>query len=489
MKTISKISIIFLIIVGMFSCELPDNVDPKSPRQVPTEALFTNAQRYLGDYIGTMNYNIQVNHFLVRYWTEVTYLTEVRYDFADRSIPDTWWDVMYRNVLTDFEEAKKQVNNTTFANEAKKKNQLAMIDISQVYAWHVLVETFGNIPYSEALDPDNSTPAYDDAETIYRDLISRLTTNIGRLTSGEPSFGDNDLFFNGDPDMWRKFAASLKFRMAMRLADYDKTYSVEQANAALSTGVFEEGEGAIFQFTSTPPHVHSIYQWFEIDGRTDVVPTKPFVDSLASLNDPRMKYLVDTSFGPPQPYAIQVNKYAEVAHFQKQFFEPNFENVFTDYAEMEFLKAEAAARGGYNVSGTAEAHYENAIEASIRYWAHNYEKFTGETISESDLQTKVNDYLAQDAVQYDANNWKKSIGIQKWIALYNRPTESWASWRVLEHPQFDFTEDMGTLYQQVPVRYPYPFSESRLNTSNYNSAVEAMGGEDSPTVNLFWDVE
>lgn len=487
MKTFGKISIILLLIVGMFACELPDNEDPKNPTEVPTKTLVSNAQRYLGDYVSTQNYNIQINRFLVRYWTEVTYLTEVRYDFADRTIPDNWWDVMYRNVLMDFKEAKKQVNETTYATEDEKNTKLAVIDIGQVYAWHLLVETFGNVPYSEALQPDNPTPAYDDAETIYRDLIDRLTNDISMITESAPAFGDADLFYGGNAANWKTFAASLKFRMAMRLADYDKGYSQTKANEALSTGVFQDqSNSAIFKFTSTPPHVHSIYQWFELDGRTDVVPTQKFTETLASREDPRLPYLIDTTSGPAQPYAIGVDSYSEVAHFSAPFFEPDFQHVLSDYVEMEFLKAEAAERGGYDVTGSAEEHYNNAIEASIKYWGG----VNG--VDEATLDAQATTYLNRDDVDYSSasGTWREKIGIQKWIALYNRGTEAWSSWRVLDYPEFTrFTDEMGTHYDQVPVRYPYPFSEPRLNGSNYNSAVDAMGGDDSPLVKPFWDVD
>lgn len=486
MKTLNKISII-LMIVGIFACELPDNVDPKNPREVPTKSLVTNAQRYLGDYVSTMNYNVQINRFLVRYWTEVTYLDEVKYDFSDRSIPDNWWNVMYRNTLMDFEVAKNQVENTEFAevDYPFRDNQLAIIDICQVYAWHLLVETFGNIPYTEALDPDNSTPAYDDAETIYKDLIDRLTEDISLLTEGEPSLGSADLFYEGDPGAWKKFAASLKFRMAMRLADYDPGYSQEQANDALDAGIIESPEDdAIFKFTTTSPNVHSIYDWFVNEGRSDVVPTESFVRRLEDLDDPRLDYLVDTTSGPAQPYAVQVDVYDNVAHLQEQFFAPDFEHVFIDYVEMEFLKAEAIERGGYDVSGTAEEHYNNAIEASIKYWGGTL------GIETAILEDQANDYLSQPEVDYDQaeGDWRQKIGLQKWIALYNRGCESWSSWRILEYPEFEVTPEMGTKYDEVPVRYPYPFDEPRLNEANYNEAVSAMGGEDSPLVNLFWDV-
>ena len=58
------------------------------------------------------------------------------------------------------------------------KNQKIINDILEVYAYHILVDVNGNIPYSEALQGrENPSPAYDDAATIYTDLINRLTAD------------------------------------------------------------------------------------------------------------------------------------------------------------------------------------------------------------------------------------------------------------------------------------------------------------------------
>jgi hypothetical protein len=487
MRKLNKIAILLILIIGTFSCELPDNVDPKHPEEASPQALFTNAQRQLGDYVSTMDYNYNISRFFVQYWTEVTYLTEVRFDFSDRSIPDNFWNAMYRDVLMDFKEAEKMVNQTDFAEPEfpKRDNMLAIIDIHQVYSYHLLVDAFGNVPYTEALDPNNATPKYDDAETIYKDLISRLTEDINQLDPLAGSFDDYDLFYGGDAAMWKKFAASLKFRLAMRLADSDPDYSQTAANEALSTGVFDsQDQSAVFEFTKLAPHVHSIYEWFTLDGRKDVVPTNTLYAPMDSLNDPRKNDFfskVDTTgdgvgdYYNPQPYGIQVETYSAVSHFTDQFYEPDFEHVFMDYVEMEFLKAEAAERGGYDVSGSAEEHYNNAITASIERW--------GGTEDEAE------DYLAQEDVAYSSaeGTWKEKIGLQKWIALYNRGNEAWASWRILDYPNFEVAP--GSQYPEVPVRMPYPFDEPRLNKESYNAAVDAMGGEDSPLVNLFWDVE
>ncbi|MFP4526111.1 MAG: SusD/RagB family nutrient-binding outer membrane lipoprotein [Bacteroidales bacterium] len=155
-----------------------------------------------------------------------------------------------------------------------------------------------------------------------------------------------------------------------------------------------------------------------------------------------------------------------------------------DNVEMEFLKAEAAERGGYDVSEDPGDYYHDGIEASIRYWGQTLD------VPKVVLDDQVNDYLARTDVAYDdaEGDWRQKIGLQKWIALYNRGCEAWSSWRVLDHPEFEVTDDMGTKYDEVPVRYPYPFDEPRLNEANYNEAVSDMGGEDSPLVKLFWDV-
>jgi len=494
MKHLTKITIILFMIVGIISCELPDNADPKNPRQVTPESVFANAQRQLGDYVSTMDYNINISRFFVQYWTEVTYTDEVKYDFANRQIPDNLWNVFYQNVLMDFKESKKIINNTDYLESEydMRDNRLAIADIMQVYAWHILVDAFGDIPYSEALNPDNATPAYDDAETIYKDLISRLSNDLDMLTMGASSWGEADLFYSGDVQHWKLFAASLKFRLAMRMADSNPSYSQEMADEALSTGVItSQDQAAVFEYTKMAPHVHSIYEWFVLDGRTDVVPTQSFVGTLDSLNDPRLNNLVskvDTTgdgvgdYYNPQPYGIGVSVYSAVSHFTPQFYEPDFRHVFIDYVEMEFLKAEAAERGGYDVSGSAMEHYNNAITASIQHW--------GGTESEA------SNYLAQEDVNYATadGNWKKKIGTQKWIALYNRGNEAWSSWRVLDYPQTwndtddpTFIKPEGAKYDYVPVRYPYPFNEYELNGSNYNAATEEMGG-DNPGIHVFWDV-
>lgn len=92
-----------------------------------------------------------------------------------------------------------------------------------------------------------------------------------------------------------------------------------------------------------------------------------------------------------------------------------------DYIDMEFYRAEAIERG-YNVTGTAEQHYDSAMAMSIRYWGGS--------------QTDALTYLARPDVAYTTatGTWQQKIGFQKWIALYCRGFDGWTELRRFDYP-------------------------------------------------------
>src|SRR5690606_29276350 len=119
------------------------------------------------------NVNINVFRFFSQYFTTTTYLDEPNYDLNTRNINGNHWNELYTDVLFDLKDAKTKVQNDATLTDAQRNNQVAVIEILEVYAWQVLVDTFGDVPYSQALQGlDNVFPAYDDAATIYSDLIS-----------------------------------------------------------------------------------------------------------------------------------------------------------------------------------------------------------------------------------------------------------------------------------------------------------------------------
>jgi hypothetical protein len=147
------------------------NIDPKNPSTAPSYAFFTNAQRSFSNTLASANVNLNIFRLIVQHWQETQYPEESQYDLGTREINDNIWNALYRDVLRDLREAKAliplDVNNPDGSpNTARQENELAIVEIMEIYTWYYLVVTFGNIPYAEALDIDNPFPVYDDAKTI-----------------------------------------------------------------------------------------------------------------------------------------------------------------------------------------------------------------------------------------------------------------------------------------------------------------------------------
>lgn len=482
MRHITKIVLMTSLIFGVFSCELPDNVDPKKPSEVQAKTLFLNAQINLVDYVSSINQNLNNSRLLAQYAAQTTYTDESRYNFTDRKFNDALWEVLYHNVLFDLQEAELLLQENQDAySEAAFNNRLAAINVLSVYTYQVLVDQFGDIPYTEALmGSENPTPAYDDAQTVYEDLIAMLTNAANTMDATADTWGSYDWFYSGDTDAWITLANSLKLRLAMRVADVTNGWSngspQQWAEDAVSAGVFaSQDQSVIFDYPGTDPNVYTIWEEMIQGGRKDFVPANTVINLMNELEDPRREYFFD-QHDPDSSYYIggnygDGNIWGNVSYFDETLKDPGYAFILIDYVEMEFFKAEAIERG-FTVPGTAEEHYNNAIEASILDWGGS--------------QAEVDTYLGQDNVAYTlaAGDWREKIGKQKYVALFDRGVEGWAEWRRLDYPEFNPPPDF--VYSDIPIRQPYPFDENNFNLSNYDQAAEAIGGDDISTM-LFWD--
>jgi hypothetical protein len=460
-----------LLVVGCKKDLTSVNIDPKNPSNVPSSSLFTGAQKSLTDLLTSSNVNTNIFRLIVQYWTETTYTDESNFDLTTRQIPRQVWNGLYRDVLANLERAKN-VAKTDVADATTQKNDLAITEIMEVYTWYYLVTTFGNVPYSEALNIDITQPKYDDQKTIYYDLLTRLDAAIGNLDVSGSSWGSADLIYGGDVAMWKKFANSFKLKMGMTIADYDNQKAKATVESAAQGGVFTSNDdNAVFRYLSGPPNTNPIWVDLVQSGRKDFVATTTAVNKLKSLNDPRVPFYftndANGAYSGGTPGAS--NNYATFSKPSTKITSPDFPALLLSYDEIEFFLAEAAQRG-YSVGGSAQQHYNNAVTASIEYW--------GGTPADASA------YLAKPAVAYDPANWKQRIGEQKWIALYNRGWDEWIEWRRLDAPQL---EAPATANSVIPLRFTYPIPEQNLNTANYNEAKTAMGGSDIVDTKLFWD--
>lgn len=476
-----NIILIFLVGIFAFSCSTDGfedlNTDKKNPSEIPAEPLFTNALRNLVDQMTECSVNFNVFRLYGQYWAQTTYPDESQYNMVARKNPDAYWNVLYRDVLRDLQETNILLDEQVTTNsidEAIKNNKKNIIEILEVYSYSVLVDIFGDVPYSEALNKSIINPTYDDAAAIYSDLFTRLTAAVAALNTAQGSFGSSeDLVYGGDVAAWKKFGNSLLLKMAIRVADADSAKAKSVAESVASSVFSSSADNFSMVYLSSSPNTNPLWVQLIQSGRNDFVPANTIVDVMNSLNDPRRGLWFDLAGGSTYiggEYGA-ANAYSSFSHLATIFEDPTLPGTLLSYSEVEFLLAEAAARG-FNVGGTAESHYNNAITASIMDWGGS--------------QAMADTYLAQSSVAYAsaAGDWKNKIGVQKWISLIDNGFEGWTTYRKFDFGFFNIPD--GLTASDIPQRMIYPIDEATLNGANLKAAAAKYGG-DVVSAKIFWD--
>ena len=106
-----------------------------------------------------------------------------------------------------------------------------------------------------------TSPAYDTQESIYKDFFKELKEAAAELDESKESYGSADLMYQGDVEKWRKFANSLRLRLALR---------VRYADAALAAANISDLEESDLIVTKSDNAVACIQltMWQAIETQT-----------------------------------------------------------------------------------------------------------------------------------------------------------------------------------------------------------------------------
>lgn len=453
------------------------NHDPMNPESVPASFLLTNAADSYGRRMLVTNVNTNVFRLYAQYWNETQYVQESNYELEERNINGTFVNEMIMNVIYDSEDAKRLVAEDLFTSASEKANQTAICELVQIQAWQTLVDTFGDIPYSEALQALDGVikPKYDDDAAIYQDLVNRAIAAINMIDESGSGFGGDDIMYEGDMSKWKKFGASLLLKLGVNVADANSSLAQTAISTAMSVGTFaSDGDSFRYNYPGVQPFVNPLWTDLVLSGRKDFVAANTIVDYMNDLNDPRRtKYFRENLgagvftggiYGNATPY----NAHTQIADALHAI---NYPGNLLDYTEVLFLKAEAAGKG-FAVGGSTEDFYNAGITASMEFWGNTADEIAA--------------YLAQPSVNWNTatGDWKQKLGIQYWLAMYNKGFDGWTVYRRLDAPQLNLPAFSGN---PVPKRFTYPLAEHTVNSANYTAAAAAMGGDTQQT-RIFWDV-
>ena len=451
------------------------NNQTKKAAVVPAAPLFTQGTLSLTNQLAT-NGGGNISLHIVQYFAQAVIEDNAQYNFQTSGMPGAQWNNIYESALNNLKRSDSILSTAVpdaTNSAATLANRRACVDVTAVYAWYILVTSFGNIPYSEALNPDNLFPKYDDQHAIYTDLLKRLDNDLSKLSTTGAGFAlSEDLWFGGNIPNWITFANSLKVVLGMTLADVDPTTSKSVVEAASPKAISSTTQNAIMKYGSQPSN-NPVYSNFVVAKRNDYVASKTMMDQLTSNADPRLSSFFGLNSSGKYAGAVQgvQTTFSTVSGPSTKDSASNLPYVVLDFSEMQFLRAEAAARG-YNVGGAVDSFYRDGIRQSIEYWGG--------------ADTSVARYLADPTVAFGTATGTaiQKIARQKWISLYNHPDHEWIDIRRLDYPVLPAPV---AAISGFPNRLYYPTTEQTVNGANYTQAAAAIGGDKVET-KLFWDI-
>lgn len=495
MKNIIKFASVLMVFGLLVSCEdfLDVNVDPNNPTSVTPDlvlapAMYYTAYRHQSDrgisHLGNM--------FMVN-WSQSDgfswYSDEFKYNVTSSFYVNTFNNV-YANPLKQY-----QILNNL--EDTKYDYYKAIAKVMKAFHFQILVDSYGDVPYSEALGRSLlATPKYDDAQTIYEDLIVQLTDAIALIKNAPENVvvpGADDCMFGGDMETWIKFANTLKLRILVRQSDM----TGRESYITTELGVINtEGSGYITTDVSINPGFitgetdKQNPMWNELGwdaSGTQTMSSKAtcasdyIINYLEGTYDPRIDYIYEKPstghLGVPQGLldydtpVVDAFMPDKVSNIGPGILKSgDMDAIIFTLAESYFNQAEARLKGLITTGPSAKELYESGIKASFAYLG----------LTSSDADTYIAHLMTNVNYDYSANK-QEAIITQKWIAVNGITAEQ--SW-------FDYNR---TGYPSgIPIPLNYSGSADRPVRLFYPSGEYSANGENVPTqpnafsAKIFW---
>ncbi len=504
----NKIKYITLLLAGIliFSCSVDYEENPNEPTEVPTNGIFTYVQKELMDDTRDEWWSGRQALLWVQYWNQVNYTEEDGFSYRE-TVNLGGWDDLYGeaqdliDVIQINEDEATSGNASAYGSNA---NQIAACRIMLVYIYQQAVEVWGDVPYwsygsdndtfqANSLESDGiSAAVYASQEDIYVDMLKELDEAFEQIDEDETVM-EGDLFYDGDAKQWKKFANSLRLRIANRIKGvYDTDAIMEECAVTRADYLFtsnDDSPGVSYEDSET--NGAPMYLAFNVENRTDFAPSMSFVELLQGkrgpfgLVDPRLDIFVADNDNGDKVGIPLTSSNDEVAAFIYEslpgdaVLSSTYTEYYMEYAEVCFIMSE------YN--GWDQTWYEAGVRASMDKWG----------VADADIDAYIDALPAAS---------EETVMMQKYIALYMQPYEAWAEYRRTGYPNtlikpyetYDYTypTESGDVKEtftftpeealtDLPARNGYLLNEYSVNATNVANAASAIGGDVQDT-DLWW---
>jgi hypothetical protein len=486
--------IIVIHLVFLFSLNACDdrfeevNTNPNGISDVDPAHLFATAARAsFRSGVTGYDYKIasQLAHIYVGVFVE-RFNDQYMQDLSGESYEDLY-NTVYQSQVRYYNEI---LMLTGSGMEKEHPMQYAVTDIMAVVAFSKLTDAFGDIPYFNGGrgNAGELLPVYDSQQEIYHDMIARLGIDIETLKLAEGSVGliGQDPIYRDDPDLWIRFANSLRLRLAMRMRHVEPDIAGETITECLNEPLLTSNLHNAVQFGIEGDNSQLFSPWYGTFSYYNFRISDKIVTQLSSTNDPRLSFYADTiSDGTYKGFVNGLTEDAFSMVIDEEHSYPGEYLVgqgapvyLMTAAEIAFLQAESALFG---LGGTdANAHYRNGIELAMQRVGVTEEDIayflTTETASLSGSQEE----------QFE------QICTQRWLAFVPNTAEAFSMMRRTGYPVIPIRDgvilDRGDTEGELPSRLVYPLSEKLRNGENVQQAIDNLDGGDELKSRMWWDV-
>ncbi len=454
MKLISKLLLASVLMMSLAGCSkyLDKLDDPNLVTDPPLNGMLVTA-----------TYESALDVYRVGY--ETSYLVQYLSSNVQGSDRDIYNEVDYSSRWTAIYAAMmnvRQMNDKAAAEGAY--HHLGVGKILMAMNLNLLINTFGDVPYSEALMGQSLLiPTFDNQAALFDTTIALLDQGITELNKTGTSLvldATSDLIHGGDVAAWIKTAHGLKARFLnqrTKKADYSAAAVLGELASSYTSG---SDDAALTAFDGRSP-------WNEVANDNinlllDGWLSTQFVDALDGTTfgvvDPRLpKIATITRFGdyrgtPNGAGRVGTGTNQEESYLSVDGFysKGNAPLWLVTYTELKFIEAEAALRSSDR---------PRAYTAYIEGIRSHMEKLG---VAAGDITNYINNPTVNVG---QANLTLADIFKEKYVAMFLHP-EAWVDARRFDYGYKDFTLPQNAAMNTFIRRFAYPTVEISRNSAN-----------------------
>lgn len=526
MKIIQKLYKTFFILGILICSSCTDsfeetNIDPNAFNIATPESIFPGVVFKTLDLVGgDMNANMYMNYAS---YTGGKGGQFPKFFYTESGV-NGYWTRFYVDILKN-----NQLIIDNYSGNPLFANRVLIAKVWKSYVYSVMVSTFGGIPYDKALSTDTNVP-YNTEEEIYTGILNTLKeASDGLNTTGDKY--SSDPVYNGDNAKWKKFANSMRLKIALRistgfpaLAEQHVREVMLKENDMINTNV----DNATLKYGTAQENWSFNYRTFVY---VTVLPSiypyanHSFILHLKTFEDPRLQAMIEPA---NKPLVIRDNLFKSGSTTEKIVIEyaipyygkplgtrsvlPSWnlnaqnsilQNVADDSysgpkkdlfmtqdasfnvitaAEVNLMKAEAKVKNWGGVK-TADAYYYDGIEASFLQYKitsgfATYKERPGVKWGTTNDGKKDHFGISTSAISADP---MEKIVRQLWFALYNQGHDAWCLLKrtrgvaLPPHLAPDANAGPNGLYAETPERMVYAPIEIAVNPAAYKNALAVIG--------------